>query len=382
MKKKMKQPFLIFTLFIAVFLLFMCMSNDRRTFTDEDEIRLVMDIKLQALKAGDYDLYMDTVTDSDVLYFNEQERWFMEMTSGLIKNIAFEVLNVDRIDETTLTATIRQQHDTDRHFDFNYTLLFNDEDGVWKDCGYDFSVIETDRYALKYMEGERRVDEFMGYLDDAYDNLEGVFTEKPTPNYQIKLYTDRELLRQRTIPTNGWLFTGWAEPDESLKIYTGHPEDYKGYPGVMQHELVHNITINICNNNLPVWLLEGVAMYYGSGFYDHSHSSTLSNMDMNGIRMTIDELENTDLGADLPTESIRNFYNASYMYVEYLVETYGHDRFMELFYLAGEKPFHDNTLNPDFYINNNRTADEVLEDVLGLTKEELSDDYSTWLGRQ
>ena len=127
------------------------------------------------------------------------------------------------------------------------------------------------------MEGETRVNDFINMSNEAYDNLEPIFAERPHDSFEIKLFSDRELLRQRTIPSNAWLFTGWGEPNESLKLYTGHP-DINRYKGTVQHEVVHHITINICNNNLPIWLYEGVAMYYGSAYYGFENSSILSSL--------------------------------------------------------------------------------------------------------
>lgn len=341
-----------------------------------------MDVKLKAIEEDDYDAYMATVTKSNVYYFNEQERWFMEMSNPVIRDLSFDVLEI-RFGEAgfEIIATIRQEHESNEDFDFEYPLLFKYEEGQWKDCGYAFEEYVTDRFVVKYMEGEPRLDEFVAMLDMAYENLDVLYERKPPhDNYEMKLFHDREMLRQRTIPTNPWLFTGWSEPDESLKLFTGHPEDYKNYPGgVVQHELVHHITINICNNNLAVWILEGIAMYDGVAHYDHSHSRVLSNLTKDGVSKTLSELEGINLGSDLTSKQINDYYATSYMYVRFIAEIYGHDTLMDLFYETGKKPFHDSTLNSSFESNNQRTTGEVIQTVLGLTKNELSSEYLVWL---
>lgn len=247
------------------------------------------------------------------------------------------------------------------------------------DYGYNFNVLETDRFLVKYMEGEERVEEFTQMLNDAYDNLESVYEERPLEDFELKLFWDREMLRQRCIPAHTWLFTGWSEPDESLKIFTGHPEDYHGYAGVIQHELVHHITIRICNGNLPTWMLEGIAMYDGSAavaFYD---SSALSAMTEDGITTTIEELERVNLSDVDSHQQIVDFYTASYMYIRYIDEAYGRDTLMQLFYEAGKKPYQDSALDDEYEMKNQQTASEVFMTVLGLTKAELSEDYLAWL---
>lgn len=344
----------------------------------EQAVALNLDTKLQALNNKDLELYMSTVTAGDEYYYNEQGRWFREMTTPDMKDISFEVLEVELKDESSARVTIRQKHYHNEPFDISYPLLFKFEDGEWKDCGYDFEVLETERYTIKYMQGEECVEEFCTMLDIAYDNLEPIFTERADDNFEIKLFADQELLRQRTVPSLTWLFTGWGEPNESLKIYTGH-KDFEGYNGTLQHELVHHITIKICNNNLPGWILEGIAMYYGNAYFDHSKSGTLSNLKKENIGLTIEYLETMDLYNPDSRQDVFDWYNASYMYVVYLVETYGHDKFMELFYEAGKKPFNDSVLNENYYEDGINTLTEIMPSVLEITKDELTERYLEWL---
>ncbi len=48
------------------------------------EINAIMQRKLSALKQKDYDLYLSTVTQNDVYYWNEQARWYSEMVKPVI----------------------------------------------------------------------------------------------------------------------------------------------------------------------------------------------------------------------------------------------------------------------------------------------------------
>jgi len=350
------------------------------TLKFDEAIIDIMNNRLESIQNEDYDLYMSSIGRNNQFFFNEQERWFMNMIDESINNISFEILSTEMIDERTGVVNIHQKHSTeDEEFDFEYPLLFNYEDGKWMDYGYNFETIETDKFSIKYMDGENRAYEFRDMLISAFDNLDKLYELKPLDNYEMKLFNDQEMLRQRSIPANLWLFTGWSEPDESLKMYTGHPLEYNGYPGVVQHELVHHVTIRICNNNLPVWILEGIAMYDGSAHYGFESSRLLSSITKEGVSNTIEYIEEHDLNTDLTTQEIYNYYQTSYMYVRYICETYSHDTLMDLFYEAGKKPFNDSTLNDTFENQNQDTASEVLLSVLGLSKEELSDNYLQWL---
>ncbi|MCH4887772.1 hypothetical protein EZV73_09315 [Acidaminobacter sp. JC074] len=345
----------------------------------DQAIETIMRDRLVAIENEDYDLYMSSVTKRNPYFYNEQERWFTQMIDDSISNLSLEIESTEIINEHTAVVHLKQTHFMDKKYVFTYPLIFKYENDMWKDYGYHFETLQTDRFEVKYMKDEGRLEEFVDMLDLAFDNLDKVYKEKPHPYFELKLFTDQEMLRQRCIPANEWLFTGWSEPDESLKLYTGHPTRYKGYPGVMQHEVVHHITIRMCNNNLPVWLLEGIAMFDGSAPHGIENSSLLSNLSRDSVTRTIADLEANDYYTATSNEEIRSFYNTSYMYVRYIEETYGREKLMDLFYEAGKKPFHDSTLNEAFESNNQKTADEVILTVLGLTKDQLSNGYLEWL---
>lgn len=345
----------------------------------EEQIDAIMQRKLTAIETQDYDLYLSTVTKNDAYYYNEQARWYSEMIKPVITDLSLEVVSVTPIDETSLEALIHQTHTGNGEtFDFTYPLLFQLDDGEWKDYGYHFESVVNDRYTLKYMTGETRVNEFIEMIDAAYKNLEAVFTEKADDHFVIKLFWDREMLRQRTIPSVAWQFTGWGEPNESLKLYSGHP-DIRGYQGTIQHELVHHITLKICNNNLADWLLEGTAVYYGNAYYEYSLTNSLANMNKDNLKQTIDALNAMDMYHPETQQQVWDWYNTGFGYVAYLVETYGHDRFMELYSEAGKKPFNDSVTNETFKQDNIETTREALETVLGITPEQLSADYLAWM---
>ncbi len=345
----------------------------------KDEIDEIIQLKLNALETKDYDLYLSTVTQNDAYYYNEQPRWYSEMTQPVLCDVHLEVESVTQIDEFSLEALIHQTHmGNGEYFDFTYPLLFKLENGEWKDYGYNFESIEKPLYALKYMPGETRVKEFTEMIDTAYSNLETVFEEKADDQFEIKLFWDREMLRQRTIPSMSWLFTGWGEPNESLKLYSGHT-DIQGYQGTIQHELVHHITIKICNNNLSDWLLEGTAIYYGNAYYDYSLTNSLSNINIENLKQTIDELNSTDLYHPESQQEVWDWYNTGFGYVAYIVETYGKDKFMELYYEAGKEPFNDSVTNENFKEDNIASTNNAIYTVLGITPEQLSKDYLAWM---
>ncbi len=341
-------------------------------------IQSLLNQKIKAVQDKDLELYLTTVTTTDSYYWNEQKRWFTEMTKDGVRDLTYNLRGLTLEEPSTAIALIEQTHHYNQNFAITYPLRFIQEDGEWKDAGYDFEYLKTDRYTIKYMAGETKVAEFQKILDSAYANLEAIFIERPDPNFEIKLFHNREMLRQRTIPTIGWLFTGWGEANESLKLYTGHPA-LKPYYGTVQHELVHHITMGICNNNFPGWIADGIALQYGNYALEGGNAITLGYATKEQVRVTVDFLENVDLWNATEQEETWDWYNASQMLTEYIIETYGHDQLMALFYEAGKKPYNENVMNVKFNEQNNTTMEEVLQTVLEITKEELTKDYWNWL---
>ena len=349
----------------------------------DETVQQIIDDRLSAIQNKDVDLFMSAIGKNNQFYALEQDAWFCNMIEDTMSDWSFEIVSTEMVDERTAVAVIHQKHSNDgEDFDFEYPLIFRYEDGSWMDYGYNFEIIETDRFIIRYMEGETRVEEFQKYLEDAFDNLDKIYTEKPVAGYEIKLFSDIELLRQRSAPALPWVFTACSDDDESLRIFTGRPSDYLAYPGTVQHELVHNITIRICGNNLSTWMLEGIAMYDGSAYYGFETNSMLSTMSKEGVSQTIKHLEENDmyLDDDMSTEEIFNFYNTGYMYVKYIEETYGREKLMDIFYEAGKEPYHNaGIIDEEYCAINNEITENVILTVTGVSAEQLSQDYLEWL---
>lgn len=361
------------------------LQDDLEILSEEEQMTRAIDevlsLKLRAWENNDLNAYIATVNPNDDYYLNEQKRWFSEMSHDEIKNLSFEIKAIEILDPDTCIVEIIQKHDYKEHIEITYPLKMIQISGVWYDAGYPFEVKKTERYTLKYMPDETRVYAFLDVINTAYDNLEEIFEERPDPNFEIKLYSDRELLRQRTIPTIGWLFTGWGEANESLKIYTGHTS-IDGYRGTLQHELIHHITMNICQNNLPGWLADGIALHYGNYYLQGGNPFELGYASKDELAWTIEKLSRDDLWDASDQSETENWYNASAMYVAFIIDQYGHDGLMAVFYKAGEKPYHENILNEDFSKKNSETFDEVIEVLWSINSETLSQDYLNWLEKQ
>jgi hypothetical protein len=72
--KNIQNCILVLLLMSGLFLFIGCSVS-----SPEREIRKFVSTRLTAIRKGDLEAYMETVSSSDSYYVNEQRRWFHEM---------------------------------------------------------------------------------------------------------------------------------------------------------------------------------------------------------------------------------------------------------------------------------------------------------------
>jgi len=60
------------------------------------------------------------------------------------------------------------------------------------------------------MKDEQNAEVPSGYLDECCSMVITQFSITPDEKLPVKMFTDREFLRQRTVTSPQWLFTGWG----------------------------------------------------------------------------------------------------------------------------------------------------------------------------
>jgi len=220
--------------------------------------------KYRAIELSDPELYMNTISEADTYYRNESYAWFWYMANNNFEDLSFTVTGMDQVNPSTMLVHINQKHTyAGNNFDFDYTIVYGLEEGDWRDQDLDFQVREIPGFKIYYMADEKHLAAFEGFLIKSNRDLIEVFGVGADDNFPVKLYTDRELLRQRTYPIIERQFTAWGEGNESLKIYTGFP-NVAMYEATIRHELVHHITLKMSSNRLCSWYAEGLAVHYGN----------------------------------------------------------------------------------------------------------------------
>ena len=344
----------------------------------DDAINENIGIKMQAVLNQDLELYLTTISQENEYYYNEQQRWFYEIIDDSITGFSLDLIDVEMIDEQTAIATINEKHYHFEQFDFDYKLVYKLIDDVLLDCDYPFEVKEYDGFILKYQPEETRAIQFAGIIQRSLKSLAEEFDMSADSNIEIKLYYDRELLRQRTIPTIMRQFTGWGEADESIKFYSGFEDTERYYP-LLMHELAHHITLKMCNNNITSWFAEGLAVSYGTYPAEGGTRIDKGTITKDDVAVTLDWLSGFDNGAATDEAQIASFYHGAGMFVEFLREVYGQQSVIDILYKAGEKPYNKSFQKDEFNIQNQKTLIDAFDAVLGKSLSALSDEYLEWL---
>lgn len=343
-----------------------------RRFDDRRRIEAIMRRREIAIEEKDVDLYLTTVTGIDKHLINEQKHWFEAMTSEGMADVRLNPIRVDALTNGNIRVLVRQRHYYYEDFDITYPLIFREERGELKDQGYDFDIIETPRYIIRYMKGDGRVHRLREMIEEAFNRIESIFGMDFREQVEFKLYSNNELLRQRTMPSIKWLFAGWAEQDESIKFYTGL-DNINWYKGLIQHELIHMITESISHGHISQWLSEGLAVKYGNADYDLHDDIIFSHMDDFNLHKTLRDVEDFDLYNAKDMDQIREWYGTVGTYVNFLLNSFGHEKVMEILIEADRvSKMYDDDHDPNTAI---QITKEAIVNVLGTTEEELTEEY-------
>ena len=280
--------------------------------------------KITAMQAKDIEGYLSLLNEADKAFYMEQRNWFIIYQDAVTSDFSIEVKQVEKINDTTLVASLKQHYlygpekaERTIYYDEKYIQTPNG----WKDAELNFEVKETAHFVIKYQKdvaanaAEVFEEAEKGYASVA-KTLELEIPEKAT----IKLYSTQELLRQSSDIRVAYLFNGWGEDGESIKLYARRERSV--FAPVIAHELVHKITLEV-TDSLNSWLAEGLATYFGNQPFRGGNLVELKQYTAKELAKPIAWLEETNLIQATDGETIRQFYAISGMVVEFMVKTYG-----------------------------------------------------------
>ncbi|MBI5744025.1 MAG: DUF1697 domain-containing protein [Elusimicrobia bacterium] len=126
-------------------------------------------------------------------------------------------------------------------------------------------------FVFNFAENKDALDGVFSALEDNYGRITGAFKIKPANRLKVEIYPDIKSYHRRTFGEGAadWM-VGNFDPDERTLRFTSpnKPGPYHKYQDMLRtavHEFTHSVVLEYRNwdrTGLPVWLDEGVAVYY------------------------------------------------------------------------------------------------------------------------
>ncbi|WP_163192463.1 DUF1570 domain-containing protein [Clostridium thermarum] len=132
-------------------------------------------------------------------------------------------------------------------------------------------------------------------------------------------------------------------------------------PQSLAHELIHKVTIKETNNNMPYWLAEGLATHFSGNQISKSPAR---------VKMSIIEMQNTDLEKLTAMKDILSYYESAQEAVEFIINTYGREALDEIMVELSQYPFEDKT-GSEVHRKNTEIFNIAAEKVLNKNTNEL-----------
>ena len=231
--------------------------------------------------------------------------------------------------------------------------------GVFAQEKVDWKEYETEHFIIRYIElDESTLSMVATEAENAYDKVTSDLRYQPDNKTIIQIGLNNKNL--------DWDWSGSYSIVENVIVLPSPMENKMNLLGkyrstikkVTPHEFTHHILSEGYQMRFPEWLGEGIATYEAEQKPERSSAYKKFK-----ISISKDELLSLDkMGIfDLLEEDERSLaYIESYTVIEYIVDTYGHDKLVEILQAKRE----------------NKHMDQITDEVLGVSYEEFK---SGWM---
>lgn len=341
-------------------------------------------VKLEAMKARDVERYLALIDDADPEYYTEQRNWFLIYQDAVTSDFTIEVAKADTINDNTIIASLHQHYlygpeKVDRTVTYEERLVKTPNG--WKDADLNFKVKQTAHFVVKYQaEVEANAIETCEEAEKAYASVVKELGLEPRDKTTLKLFADQEMLRQNTDIRVAYLFNGWAEDGESIKMYARR--ERAAIAPLVAHELTHKITLGI-TDSLNSWLAEGLAVYFGNQPLRGGNALHMGWFTAEELSKPITWLEENTLIQMTDQKTIGLYNSVSAMVVEFIAKTYGRDRIRALLAELSKYPRYDRGFDYDkMELENQKRLHQAIKTVLGVTMDTLDQQWQKWIKSQ
>ncbi|AOT71210.1 hypothetical protein [Geosporobacter ferrireducens] len=364
-----KKSFNWILLLVMVLMLSGCRDQNQRAAKEIEELIAIQEA---AVRGKNLESYMDTITLQNDTYRAEKKSWMRDILLNDIEDYHLRVKSIRMINAKEAKVEIQQDYSYNGgRYQVQYPLRIVQESQQWRDGDLFFERLDTENFHIQYFSPSQNYAVMIAAVcEEARENIVKRYGDDLIDQTIIKIYQDRELLRQSVKLSFQWQFAGWYEYPESIK--TTEFRDEETYRMIIEHELLHKLTIQESNNNLPYWFSEGLAVFFSNMPNEPASRYTKEEYLENygeDVR-TIKALETINLETLAEEREISNYYDSAGMIVKFMVERFGLEKVKEIIKMLGQYPYQEGTgaeINQRAIIR----FREVLSKVLGITVEQL-----------
>ncbi|MBY0122877.1 M1 family aminopeptidase [Bacillus sp. S/N-304-OC-R1] len=312
------------------------------------------------------------------VFFKEQQRWIDEVIykkdHGFKISISFNSFQQENDSKGTVVFSVQMddQINGSKTNAVTYECIKDGDAWLLNDVPFKTISDKSNNITVYYTGNQTEAAETM--LTDAKDIVvfySDNFHWKPNP-ISIKIYSSDDEA-SATVPF--MQLSGWNETGESLKIST-EQQPISSVFSILAHELTHKMLSDLSNDNASLYLQEGFATYLqnrvqrdkaGAIHFDQTvvEEKAKKAIEISKSVLSIEELGKIDY---LDVEAAFSLYRDGSLISNYLVLTYGLDKYLEMLNYLSKFDYIDKRSEHKLDILNKRTV-EALEKIYGSTKE-------------
>jgi hypothetical protein len=223
-----------------------------------------------AVIAKDAEAFMRCIDTAEPEFAVEQRNWAADLKEHGPQSFAITIdtAQLRESDGRTIapmTMTWRLL-DADKERSVTFDAVFTRRGDGFRYAGEEWQRLERDGLVVCFEEGlESAAEGAAEAFEKIRARVEKGFALEDAPQATkrqvIKLYRSMAHLQQSIYLSYVLPLGGWNEPEESIKILAGRKSNAASFVGLLAHEYGHVCTFALGDkaNNMPWWVLEGVA---------------------------------------------------------------------------------------------------------------------------
>lgn len=352
---------------------------------DQHAAKIHFEEMIKAVEENNEEKFMSYQDNTNELFYKEQEVWLLgidqKKKEGWDVSVVINDVTLQSVDRGSIALQINMKHDEQQGVSNHITYPINKVNGSWKINDLPFEIITDGPINLYYLPSLNSYStKIMTDVKEIVDLYDKTFDWKPN-EINIKLYDSVEEISASTAWPSLY---GVTVPFISLKfVVQGNHEVAYGF---IKHEIVHTMLADISNDNAPPFLQEGLAVFISSSVTTDNFGNLQLDFG-NTVEREKFILKNTeeikpisDLKDINYTDNTIDIYNVGFLITNYLIQTFGMEKYLEMIEFLGENDILDND-NPDKEQIVYKLAIEALELTYGPI-DKLSEGYIDYYNKR